>query len=124
MRETRALAILKRLYPKAHWQRIEGSFSGGILDVNVCANGIEIWLEMKQTTRPKTKKGMIKAKIMPGQIGWERLRRDAGGRTFVAMMVDTDFYLLPGSCLLELSKGMSQQRLEELKLDERGLFKA
>lgn len=122
MRETRALTRLVKLYPRAHFQRMEGSFQGGILDVNGCQHGVEVWVELKQVTRPKTKRGKIAPPVMGGQIGWEALRRRAGGRTFVAMMVDSDFYLLPGPCLKELFLGITQERLEELKLDETTLF--
>lgn len=122
MRETRALAILKRLYPKAHFQRIEGSFQGGIFDLNGCLDGVEVWVEMKQVARPKTARGMIHPEIKIGQVPWEHLRRAAGGRTFVALMVDQKLYLLPGCSIKELDRGITQGRLAELRLAEGSLF--
>lgn len=122
MRETRALAHLKRLYPQAHFQRIEGSFSGGLFDLNGCFNGVESWVEMKQVALPKTARGQLKPEVKLGQPAWERLRRAAGGRTFIALMVGQAFYLLPGYCISELGEGITQSRLEELRLNERSLF--
>lgn len=122
MKETRAHAILKKLYPKAHFQRIEGWVAAGVFDLNCCCDGVESWVELKQCRKPKTKRGMILTKIQPGQIAWEQIRRNAGGRTFISLMVGFEFYLLPGWSILELKNGISQERLEELKLPETSLF--
>lgn len=124
MRETRALAVLKRLYPKAHFQTISGNVVGGVLDVNACCDGIEVWVELKQHHRPKKADGLIKPPVMAGQPAWEALRTQAGGRCYVALMLDSDLYLLPGSSLRELAKGINGARLEELKLDSMSLFNA
>lgn len=124
MKETRALAYLRKLYPKGHFQVVGGCATGGVLDVNCCFDGVEVWVELKQYKRPKTAKGKIQPSIMRGQPAWSELRRRAGGKTFVGIMVGSDFYLLPGSCLIELfHSGITQQRLEDLKLDEKTLFR-
>lgn len=122
MRETRGLSVLRKLYPRAHFQTVGGCITEGVLDVSGCFNGVECWIELKQEDKPKTSRGRIKPKIMRGQPAWEALRRQAGGRTFVGLMVGFEFFLLPGWCLLELKEGMSMERLGELKLDEKSLF--
>lgn len=122
MRETRAWDVLKKLYPKAHFQRLESWTSEGILDGNGCQDGVEVWIELKQCKEPKTKRGRIKPKVRSSQTSWEILRRTAGGKTFVALMVGDKFYLLPGWSIHELYNGISQGRLLELKLDEKQMF--
>lgn len=121
MRETRALDVLKRLYPQAHFQTISGMAQGGVFDSNACFQGVEVWVEFKQAKRPK-KSGKIRAKAMRGQPAWQALRQRVGGRTFVALMLDSEFLLLPGWCLPELHAGISEERLAELELDEKSLF--
>lgn len=122
MRETRGLAVLKKLYPLAHFQTVGGCVNGGVLDVNGCQGGVECWVELKQHDRPRTGRGLIKPPVMRGQPAWEALRRQAGGRTFVALMVDHELYLLPGWTLKELAVGITVVRLEELRLPETSLF--
>ena len=127
MRETRALDALKRLYPLADFQTISGLVQGGVFDCNACqlgadGLGVEVWVEFKQHARPKTEVGRVRPAVRPGQVGWEARRRAAGGRTFVALMLDSTLYLLPGWCIKELKYGMTMARVEELRLDSRSLF--
>lgn len=122
MRETRCLDRLKKLYPLAHWQTISGLAQGGVFDCNGCFNGCEVWVEFKQADRPRTDRGLIKPSVQPGQPGWQAARAAAGGRTFVALMLDSYFYLLPGWCIRELRDGISLSRLKELELDPACIF--
>ena len=122
MRETRCLDRLKKLFPLAHWQTISGLAQGGVFDSNACYNGCEVWVEFKQHERPRTSRGLIRPKVQPGQIGWQALRQQAGGKTYVALMLASDFYLLPGWAIKELMTGINLERLEELKLDPLRLF--
>jgi len=124
MKETRALGVLKKIYPKAHWVTISGVVTGGVFDINACQDNIEVWVELKQHHRPKTSRGRVKPPVMPGQIAWQALRQQAGGKTFVALMLDYEFFLLPGWSIKELAIGVSVERLEELRLDEKSLFDA
>ena len=129
MKETRALATLKRLYPKADFLTISGLATGGAFDVNGCQlnplteAGIEVWVELKQCPKPKTPRGHVKPTVQAGQVGWEACRRAAGGRTFIGLMLDSEFYLLPGWCIKELkNEGMTMARVDELRLDSGSLF--
>ena len=122
MRETRGLAHLKKQFPRAHFQRVETWAGSGVPDTNCCMDGVEAWIELKQVSRPKTNRGLIKPKVKPEQIAWEALRRAAGGRTWVGLMVDHEFYLLRGKHLKELGIGISQTRLSELKSPMQQLF--
>jgi len=121
--EKRAYKALKRLHPKAHFQRIETWTGEGIFDLNGCCDGQEVWVECKQTDRPKKKETPIKAKVRKGQIPWEYERRKAGGKTFVALMVDQELYLLSGDKIKDLVAGIEQKILESIRLSPLNLFK-
>jgi hypothetical protein len=120
--ENRAYQRLKKLFPKAHWQRLESWTGTGISDVNVCHQGVEVWIECKDGTLRK-RDNCVVAKVRPSQIAWEQLRRDAGGRTFVAVMVWTDMYVIPGFMLRYLTKGIDLQTVIGRSIDPLDLFK-
>lgn len=120
--ENRAYKALKRLHPSAHAVRIETWTGNGIFDANLCKDGIEVWVECKQTDRPKKKETPIKAKVRKGQIPWEYERRRAGGRTYVALMVDSELYLLPGEKIKDLVNGIEQTLLDNIRLSPLNLF--
>lgn len=62
-----------------HWQSIEtGSTGLGIPDSNFCCDGIEGWVEFKQT------EGWAVG-LTTEQIGWHMTRARRGGSTFVAV---------------------------------------
>ena len=122
MKENRAYERLKRLYPTAHWQRIESWTTPGILDINGCQDGVEIWVEAKQVAKPTRETSLIKPTVKKFQVSWEVTRRRAGGRTYVALMVGSEFYLLPGVMLAQLRDGIPYSILQLLKIDPRSLF--
>ena len=62
-----------------HWQTVEMSFaSPGAPDLNGCSQGIEVWVEMKQT-----KEWAVTLEVE--QIGWALARTRRGGRVFIAV---------------------------------------
>jgi hypothetical protein len=124
MRETRGLAHLKKQFPYGHFQRIETWAGSGIFDLNVCIGSVESWVELKQAIRPKRESTPVKAHVKPGQIAWEHLRRSAGGRTFVGLTLGSEFLLLPGFMLKNLSVGVSQQELISVELPLSALEKS
>lgn len=114
MAETRAHKRLKKAYPDAHWQRFE-SWSGiGVFDSNACRKGKEIWVEFKEVKPPKklTDDWIVKPKVRPSQVAWQALRQQAGGVTWIAVMVGPKMYITWGSKLKQLKEGMT---LGELK---------
>lgn len=73
------LRKLFREHVAGDWASIESPFtSGGIPDSNFCINGIEGWLELKQT------KGHA-VTLLPAQIGWISRRVRNGGRVYIAV---------------------------------------
>jgi len=124
MHENRVLNRLKKVWPKAHWQTVSGMAQGGVFDCNSCFNSCEIWVEFKQAKKPKTPRGLIKPKVQKGQPAWQALREQAGGRTYVALLLDSELLILPGAAIIELASGITFQRLLELRLDEKTMFNA
>lgn len=120
--EKLAYSALKKKFPMAHWQRFETWAGVGVFDANGCLNGVESWVECKQVSQPKTPRGRIKPKVRPGQVAWEFLRRRAGGRTFIALLVGSDLVLLKGMYLANLKKGVTQTWIRENALRLEVLF--
>ena len=108
MAETRAHKRLKKAHPTAHWQRFESWSGVGVFDSNSCKDGREIWVEFKEVKPPKklTDAWVVKPKVRPSQVAWQALREQAGGITFVALMVGPKMYILPGAAIQWLKHGM------------------
>lgn len=73
--------LFKSNLPMVHWQPVElGAIGSGVPDTNFCYNGIEGWIEFKQTEKNRIG-------LRPEQIGWiiDRIRH--GGRVKVAIRV-------------------------------------
>ena len=67
----------KELYPSGHIQLIESeATSAGVPDVNLCHNGIEVWVELKSGR-------LSTSSIKPGQYMWHTKRQRANGNTWV-----------------------------------------
>lgn len=73
------LRSLFRDYVPADWCTVEtGMTAQGVPDSNFCAQGVEGWVEYKQTT------GWA-VTLRTEQIGWITRRCRAGGRVFIAV---------------------------------------
>lgn len=120
--ETRAYNRLKRHFPRAHWQRLESWTGTGILDANGCLHGVENWVECKEGSNPKTTRGLVRTKVRPAQVAWEYLRRQAGGRTWVALLVGDELFLLRGHHLAALKNGVTREWLEKENVPRDLLF--
>lgn len=73
------LRALFRANVPGDWTSIEsGSTGGGIPDSNYCLDGVEGWVEYKQT-------GGWAVTLRPEQVGWIARRVRNGGRVWVAV---------------------------------------
>ena len=113
MKETRAYDRLAKIYAKAHWTRIETWTTPGVFDSNACWLGHEIWVECKQTRRPKTSRGLLHFKVQQGQPVWEAEHRQAGGKTYLALMVDSDLFVLSGKFIRSIKEPVAEAWLME-----------
>jgi hypothetical protein len=124
MKETRAFNHLKRLHPRADWQRIETWAGLGIPDVNGCKNGIEIWCELKQVNLPRN--GIIKLpstkKSVKTQQGWMIRRARAGGRVFYGIMVNSALHILGWQWGKVLLSGMPYHLVKKYSVDPKRIF--
>ena len=116
MSEKRVFQHLKKLYPKAHWQRIETWAGAGVFDINGCYNGVEIWVEAKEISWLK-KTNTIKAKVRKAQKSWQAMRERAGARTFVGVMASTKLCILPGKYIAYLDHGLHCDHVQQYHLN-------
>ena len=93
-----------------HWQSVETGGTGlGVPDSNFCCDGVEGWVEFKQTTG-------WQVTLRPEQVAWLVRRAMVGGRVFVAVRRRNDggprrgdpvdeLWLLNGARARELEEG-------------------
>lgn len=113
--------LFQQHLPMFHWQAIETGMTGrGIPDINYCHEGVEGWLECKQT-------GGWAVGLRPEQVAWLDRRARARGRCWVAVRrkhalgprreaVD-ELWLVRGSGVLVLAKGGLRDALANLVVD-------
>ena len=119
--ETRFSKRIRKLLPSGgHQVRVENPAHPGTPDYNDCIEGVEIWLEFKQTpsfpARPDTpvfgKKG-----LRPDQVVWHVKRARAGGRSYIVALVEESdvFYVIEGKHAREFND-MTRAELDSLTL--------
>ena len=96
-------AIFRRKMPQIDFTSIEtGSTGRGIPDSNGCVNGVEFWVEFKQTSA-------WAVRIRPEQCGWILRRCRHGGRVWIAVRrvreYSDELWLVPGQLAAELKAG-------------------
>jgi Holliday junction resolvase len=84
-------AVFRHHLPRVGWTTIEtAAVEPGVPDLNGCFDGVEFWVEMKQT------EGWT-VEVKAAQVAWHKLRQSKGGRTFFAVRRKrTDLYLIHG----------------------------
>jgi hypothetical protein len=124
MAESRAYQRLKKAHPAAHWQRFESWAAIGVFDCNACKDGREIWVENKEVIPPKTLTDdwIVKPKVRPSQIAWQANRQLAGGITYIAIMVGTKMYIIPGNHIFSLKIGMTLGYVKKLNIPVKDLL--
>jgi hypothetical protein len=71
--------LFRKHIPGADWQSVETWSTGqGVPDLNYCLDGVEGWIELKQTDANVVD-------IRPEQIAWAERRTRAGGRVLLAV---------------------------------------
>lgn len=83
-------AFRTHLPATAHAVRIESWAGEGVPDVNLCYRGNESWVENKVASPT----GIVK--FRPGQVPWLHKRHKAGGRCYVLVRWQGEFWLVPG----------------------------
>ena len=118
MTETRAHKRLKQAHPRAHWQRFESWTGIGVFDSNACKDGREIWVEFKEVIPPKklTDEWVVKPRVRPSQVAWQALKQQAGGKTYIAIMVGKDMYIIKGQFIRQLKTGMKLKNIKAFNI--------
>jgi len=97
----------------AEVQRIEDSLSVGIPDINVCAGGVETWIEVKyKKAFPVRANTPIKMGLRPAQLVWAHRRNKQGGRSWILSRIEDVIFL---------HKGMEQEIFDGMPAE---LFKS
>lgn len=102
----------------AHWQRFESWTGIGVFDTNACYQGREIWVELKEVIPPQklTDEWIVKPKVRPSQIAWQKLKSEAGGITYIAIMVGVVMYIIDGKHIRELRDGIPLKKIKQLNI--------
>ena len=115
--ETRFSKRFRKLLPKGHQIRVENPAHPGTPDYNDCVDGVEFWIEFKQTKEmPKrADTPVFRDALRAEQVVWLYKRALAGGRCFiVAYVEDLDIvYIIPGKHAREFN-GMTRAELDSL----------
>lgn len=79
--------------------RMENLIAAGTPDVNVCMEGVESWIEIKQPTEPKRADTPLfgsSHRLSQDQMNWIKRQVSAKGRVFVLIVTDKRWLLLHG----------------------------
>lgn len=89
------LAVNMRKHPRADVTRVENVVSKGMPDVNICHRGVEAWVELKHEHNfPARMTTVVRFPTYTNeQRLWQRLRMAAGGRVFMLVQVDGEYFL-------------------------------
>ena len=87
MREKNAWSLLKGILEgveKCHYSRIENGVEKGMPDVEICCEGIQVWVELKHDREDKVG-GKVLTELRSDQRIWLNNRALAGGRAFILL---------------------------------------
>lgn len=70
--------LFKHYLPRFHWTPVESPMTEGIPDTNWCYEGVEGWIEFKQTDTRRLR-------FRPGQPRWIHRRYRDGGRVWIVV---------------------------------------
>jgi hypothetical protein len=79
--------------------RVENVVMAGMPDINFCAEGVEVWIEMKSPTEPKRDGTPLfgsNHRLSIDQENWFLRQCTAGGRGFVLISTDKRWLLIAG----------------------------
>jgi penicillin-binding protein-related factor A (putative recombinase) len=104
--------------------RVENGCMPGTPDLNICHQGNEFWVELKQSeTYPKRETTRVfgDSGLRPDQILWINQRTKQGGKVYIIAKVEKDVYCLEGKHASQFNE-MTKGQLQELTLDYRSIL--
>src|SRR5690348_11902747 len=117
--ETRFGKRFRKKLKYGHDIRVENPACPGTPDLNDCINGVEFWVEFKQTKEmPKLPDTPVfRGALRPEQVLWLYKRASVGGRCYIAAYVeDLDItYIIPGKHAREFNS-MNRAQLDSLNI--------
>jgi hypothetical protein len=85
--------------PTDRMDRVENGVMAGMPDINLCAEGVEVWIEMKSPVEPKRSGTPLfgsNHRLSIDQENWFIRQCIAGGRAFVLISTDKRWILIDG----------------------------
>lgn len=104
---------LNKVIPReSRMDRVENLLGSGMADVNYCIEGSEGWIENKFLKKYPARPGTpVKIKWQPEQRPWLISQTRAGGRAFVLIQVDKDYFLYNADSRINLIGTMNKAQL-------------
>lgn len=102
--------VVKR---KDRLDRIENHMIPGMPDINFCAEGVEVWIELKSPVEPKKEETPLfgsNHKVSQDQKNWMLRQRLAGGMSFFLIGTDQR-WILAGSSHADHINGMTVSQI-------------
>lgn len=118
--ESRFWRSLKAKIP-GHFMRVENGCMPGTPDVNLCINGREFWVELKDVDQfPKRPTTPVfgRGGLRPDQVLWMKQRIKAGGLVYIIGKVANETYCISG-VYAENFNNFTRSELEERDLNYR-----
>src|SRR5688572_29251316 len=95
-----------------HGMRVENTAGVGQPDINICIEGIDIWIESKE------RRGNV-IKIRPSQIAWIQKRSRAGGAVYIMVLHNDTVALYNGNQARLLTDPATVDKAKKLALINR-----
>lgn len=91
--------------------RVENGVVEGMPDVNMCAGGVDTWVELKYVDRwPSRANTFVLGKygLRPEQINWHLRQARAGGKSWILVGVGKEMYLARGGMVRDVNSWVSE----------------
>jgi hypothetical protein len=101
MSERNAYTLFRKhfIQPLDRIDRIENLIGEGTPDLNMCLNGIELWIEFKQPVEPKRSDTPLfgsNHRLTQGQKNWIKRQVNAKGRVYLLIATNKRWLLIHG----------------------------
>lgn len=106
-----------RCAPGVHIQRIENAVDTGTPDVEYCHEGRQGWIELKVAKKPARAATPVRIRhFSKEQRLWHRDRVKSGGRSFILVQVEREYFLFTGTLGAVLLDTLDLESMRDMSL--------